>query len=260
MHRQRNQVMTSTTEPATDYRVAVFSPVHDPEHLSEIFQQILGAHPTDARIWARHLPGVLNETFSQSVAQKLAAAMAQAGLQVQVIKRDEVAILNRAERVHHVNFSENGLVLMNLYGQPAITIPWPAIEMICVGEAPLETTRHFSAERWDGIAGGRRSPHPPLETVLSPGLEAWITCRGTYPMLRIDHEHMNYECLGNRRVASSTVNFRSLIGDIVERATAAKLPESTLAYLKHERSLRYRFNTAADLLQYASLQALLARV
>lgn len=241
------------------YRLAIFSPVDEPERLSETFQTVLGMHPTDAKIWARHLPGVLHETFTLQDAQALATAIAELGLRVRVIRRDDVPNLHSAERVHHLRCDESGLQLMDVEGHPALQIPWDSIEMICIGEAPLDTTRHYAGERWDGIAGGRRSPHQPVETTRSTGLEAWITCRSPYPSLRIDHEQMNYEYLGDRCVESATVNFRSLIGDLAERSKNAMLTESTHAYLRHVQPEHYRFKTETELLHYATIQALLAR-
>lgn len=251
--------MSTTGRDNLDYRVAIFPPVKDMEALGGLFQMVVGAHPIDARIWARQTPGVLRERFALEDAQELVESMARLGQKSSVVRADAVPDLDKAVRVHHVRCVDQGLAILNLHGQTETTVPWPAIEMICVGEVPLDNTRHFASERWDGLSGGRRAPHPPVETALSAGLEAWITCSSPYPNLRIDHEHMNYETLGEQRVESATVNFRSLIGELVKRAPGSTLTDSTVSYLQHVDPEHYRFKSVSDLLHYATVQALLAR-
>lgn len=248
-----------STEPDV-YRVAVFSQLADPRELSQVFQDVLQLHPTDALVRSRHVPGILTETFSEEQARTLTAAISQLGIRSSAIRAAEIPDLHHATAVHHAQCVEPGLQLIGLHGQPETLVPWSAIQMICIGETPLETSQHFPSGKWSGVSAGHHYQNPALNLACTPSLEAWITCAAPFPSLRIDHERMNYEYLGARRVDSSAVNFKQFVQDLTRQATAAMLTESTVAYLRHVEPEHYRFKSPDELIRYATLHAVQARL
>lgn len=245
-------------ETNADYRIAIFNRAEDPAALSEVFQRILGIHSTDATIWSHHVPGILNENFSAEQAQSLVDALRALGLDVTAVRSNEIPDLHRALNVHHVRCEDGGLQLIDLHGNLQALIPWNDIQMICVGEAPLSSAHHYPPTNWRIVSVGHHYQHPDSITATQHDLQVWITCRSPHPHLHIDHEHMNYEYLGARRVESATINFSHFIQDVTTRATAALLPESTHAFLTHLQPEHYRFKSTEDLLHYSTLHSVLA--
>lgn len=253
-------IMTENPTEPDVYRVAVFRQLADPHELSEVFQDVLQLHPTDALVWSRHVPGILTEAFSEEQARTLTAAINQLGIPCSVIRATEIPDLHHALPVHHAQCVESGLQLIGLHGEPETLVPWSAIQMICIGEAPVETSHHFPSGKWSGISAGHHYQSSGINLASTPSLEAWITCAAPFPSLRIDHERMNYEYLGARRVDSSAVNFKQFVQDLTRQATAAMLTESTAAYLRHVVPEHYRFKSPDELIRYATLHAVQARL
>lgn len=242
-----------------DYRIAISTRMADPHDLSEIFQRVLHLHPTDAMIWARHVPGVLTETFTADQTRELIAAIEPLGVGVSAIRAADVPDLQHALPVHHVRCQDDGLQVVGVDGEPRVLIPWSAVQMVSVGEVPLESAHHYPSGMWSGVSAGHHYQNPEFSLPLTPSLEAWITCAPPYPNLRIDHEHMNYEYLGERRVDSATCNFKEFLQDVTTHATGALVTDSTEAYLRHIEPERFRFSGLDELVHYATLQAVLAR-
>lgn len=258
--RSSGDLNAETTDASqSDYRLAIYSQIKDPHVLSAVFQSVLKVHPTDAIVWARHVPGVLNESFTVRQAQELASAIQAQGFRARAIQRDQVPNLRQAIAVHHARCEMNGLQLIELHGMPEILIPWSAIQMICVGEVPIEISRHFPAGPFSGLSASHHYHPPQIDVPLTPSLKLLITCGQFLPNIRIDHERMNYEYLGSRRVESATSNFQQFIQDLATRATSAQLTGSTRAYMNHEQPESYRFKSPDEFLQYATLEATLAR-
>lgn len=257
--RKRVPNMTADRSESDDYRVAISGRTADPHDLSEIFQRVLHLHPTDAMIWARHVPGVLTETFTADQARELIAAIEPLGIDVSAIPAADVPDLHHALPVHHARCQDDGLQIVGVDGEPSVLIPWPAVQMVSVGEVPLESAHHYPSGMWSGVSAGHHYQNPDITLALTPSLEAWMTCAPPYPNLRIDHEHMNYEYLGERRVDSATCNFKEFLQDVTTRATGALATESTEAYLRHIEPERFRFSGLDELLHYATLHAALAR-
>lgn len=251
-----------TAQPAEtqdDYRIAIFTRVQEPSELARIFSQHLAMHPTDAEIWSHHVPGVLNESFSIRQAEDLITAINARGIHAKAFRRAEIPDLRQCIPVHHVRCDEGGLQVIDLHDKHEALIPWAAIEMLCVGELPRDAVRHRAPDMWNGSYSGHYSSHGAGLDPFGPEVELWITCRHPSPILRIVHDQVNYEYLGPRRSGSSTINFRSLLLDLAQKATNAWLTESTVDYLQHVHPGRFHFHSSDELLRYATLQALLAR-
>jgi len=241
------------------YHVVIYTKQQDPHDLSLVFQEVLKLHPTDATIWARHVPGLLNEILTLGQAQTLVSAIGAIGQQAEAIPCAAVPDLHQARAVHHARCEESGLQILDLHGAPETLIPWPEIQMLCVGEVPRENSKHYPTTIGSGLSAGHYYKRTEFNVPQTHSLELWLTCSAPTPILFIEHDQMNYEYLGTRRVDSSTVNFHQFVEDLQTRSTNALLPESTQAYLKHDHPEHFRFKNADDFSRYATLNALLAR-
>lgn len=251
--------MTNSDSGPDELRVVVFSKPNHPDELAAVFQQELKLHPTDALIWARHVPGILTATFPAAQAQTLVAAMNRIGVRSSALPADQIPDLHHATVIHHVRCTDDGLRLMQASGEPGALIPWAAIQLVCVGEVPIDVNRHYSSGNWTAVSAGHHFQSGGIVAPGTPALEAWIVCQPPLPALCIDHGHMNYEYLGSRRVDSAACNFHSFITDVIKYATDAPLTESTKAYLTHIKPETYRFPSREDLIRHVALQTLLAR-
>ncbi len=251
--------MTTHASERDDYRIAIFTQLKDPHELGRIFSEQLEMCAVDAELWAHHVPGILNESFSEQQARDLVASISALGIHVKAILRDEIPDLRRAIPVHHARCEEHGLQVIDLHGKHETLIPWPAVEMICLGEVPLETASHHAPDMWNGASTGHYGSHDKSKDPLATVLEVWVTCRPPCPNLRIDHERLNYEYLESRRTVSSEGNFRLFLNDLVSLARHALLTESTQEYLS-QRPRKHPFKSLGELLRYATLNAVLAHV
>ena len=251
-------MVESCTRP-DEYRVAIYSKSDSPQDLSNLLQRELKLHPSDALIWAHHTPGVLSKTFTAEQARALVAAIDQIGIRGSVIHALDLPDPHRATVVHHTRCTEQGLQIVELHNEQDILVPWSDIELICIGEVPLETSRHYSAGMWAGVSAGHHYQSPGVSVPGTPGLEAWVVCRPPHPILCIDHGRMNYEYLGSRRSDSAALNFKQFVMDLTQHATNATLTESTLAYMDHVDPERYRFQSRDDLMRYVTLHTLMVR-
>ncbi len=251
--------MTNSDSGPDELRVVVFSKANHPDELAAVFQQELKLHPTDALIWARHVPGILTGTFPAGQAHALVAAITRIGGHGSAFPADQIPDLHHATVIHHMRCTDDGLRLMQANGEPGGLIPWAAIQVVCVGEVPIDVNRHYSSGNWTAVSAGHHYQSGGVVAPGTPALEAWIVCQPPLPAICIDHGHMNYEYLGSRRVDSAACNFHSFITDVIKSATGARLTESTNAYLSHIQPETYRFPSREDLIRHVTLQTLLAR-
>ena len=239
--------------------MAVYSKPDSAQELNSVFQRELKLHPTDALIWARHVPGILSSAFSADQARALVTAIHQIGVRSSAIPATDIPDLHHAAHVHHARCTDSGLQIVTINSEQEFVVPWSAIELICLGEVPVETNRHYSTGIWSGVSAGHHYQSSGVTVPGTPSLEAWIVCRQPHPVLCIDHGRMNYEYLGARRVDSATCNFQQFITDLTDKATSARLTESTVCYLRHIDPEKYRYSTRDDLLRHATLQTLMNR-
>jgi hypothetical protein len=94
--------MTSAaTDSSPTYRVVVFAAPDDPLELSEVLEETLELHATDASVHARAAPGVLPLLLTREKADRLAAGITAVGLGAEVVADTDLPALARATVVHH---------------------------------------------------------------------------------------------------------------------------------------------------------------
>ena len=248
----------TTASNTTNFRLVVLRAPADHTLLGEVFRDQLHLNSIDALGRARRMPGVLKDHLTHEQAEALAAAVRVAGWEAVALPLSELPDPLHAETVHHARCTESGLTRVGLSGEVESQIGWEAVRLLCIGEAPLETSRHYRLNE-RRVTAGQYLHGGPLELPIPPSLHLWIECRPPTALLQIVHQHMNYEYLGDRRTDSGTANFRIFVGDLVRFAPHAIRTPSTEAYLSGHDSQRYRFNSAEDLLHYLVWQIMLAR-
>lgn len=242
-----------------DYRIAIYSTPHDPTALSKLFEQELRLPSGSAIVWNHHIPGILNEEFSEDKAKKLAASLRLAGVRASAVRRDEIPNLHLAVIVHHLKCTEEGIQLFEPSGHPSALIPWAAVQMVCVGEVFPNISRRHPPSLATGPATGHHYQRPAVDVPFTPIIEAWITCGPPYPHLRFEQDRMHFDGLDSQRREQVPTAFRNLIQDVIARTPTAFVSDSTRAFLQHSQQNKYHFKHPEALLQYATLQALLAR-
>lgn len=241
------------------FRVAVFAAPDNLQELGQVLTGVLGTHPTDALIHARHAPGILPDRLSREQSDQLAAAVSKLGLHAESISADEIPELDHGEAVHHVRCVESGLEIVGLDGARDDQVPWDEIELICVGVVPQEMTKHYTTGEMATLSAARRTTHLALELPLPEGPELWIVRRTPFRAYRVDHKRMNYEYLGDRKTDSATVNFRLFLADLLQRAEHSYVTPSTRAYVSHGAERLYQFDSAEHLSRYAQFHVVVHR-
>lgn len=246
-------------DDAAEFRVAVFGVPDDADDLSRVLERVLGMHATDAHVQARAAPGVFLERLSRETAEALVAAIAETGLQAQVVAESELPCLHDASIIHNARCLEEGLEVLDLHGRIADRIAWGDIDLVSVGQTPHETGRRMVDAPMVALKSARRTERGAVEQVLSPGPQAWIIAANPFRVFHIDHKRMNYGYLADRKSRSATANFRVLIDDLVSHLTRTYLTPATRAWLGHGSVEEYSFASPDALERYTVLHLLIQR-
>jgi hypothetical protein len=239
-----------------EYQVVVFGTPGDPLELRELLIEKLGLHPTDAQVRAHLAPGVLPDRLVKSKADELANAIRKLGVNATAVAAAEIPSFEHPELVHRARCLETGLEVIELHGEPECLLPWGEVELISIGYVPLEHVHRYQVVS-TALTSAPRPPHEALEVAALSGFEAWIIRREPRQALRIDHNRMNYEYLGDRLTDSSTQNFRLFVGDAVRLAPHTYLTPSTRAFLQHGPLRHYHFDSPEELRRYTIFHLLL---
>ncbi|RPI91244.1 MAG: hypothetical protein EHM42_00005 [Planctomycetaceae bacterium] len=251
--------MTQAISP-TWYRIAIFAIPEDRSELAEILAKTLSLLPTDAAIQARNLPGLVNGEFPLDAARRATQALAELGLHAEAIPVDQTPHLHPCETPHHLRWPAEGLEICGLSGEVESTVAWPNVEMISVGQVPLESTMHHTDRKTTFVSAGRHHvPEGDSTARLAAGPEAWVVCREPHRVLRLDHKRFNYEGLAERKTESATANFRQFLMELVARAQDAYLTPATMAFLTAEHAQKYSFASVTELERSTLLHLLIRR-
>jgi len=248
----------SSSQQAT-YFVVLFNLPDDPHAVRDMLVKQLGLHPSDAQIAARAAPGVLPHRFDKATAEALVQQAAQAGVAAEALLAADVPNFEQAEIVHHARCRAEGFEILDYRGQTAGVVPWAEIRVLSVGYIPTDRSRDFHAEPSGTTAVAPHLRHPPTDSALHAGLEAWLVRFHPLQGFRINHDLMNYEYLGDRKSASASQNFRMFIDDVVERAPRLYLTPATRAFREHGLLRHYEFHSSDELRRHTEFHALLAR-
>ena len=248
--------MNSESPDDRSFHVAVFAAPDDPHELADALAEVLGIHPTDAMIHSRLAPGILPDRLSREQAERLAAAINEAGLHAESVSADEIPDFGHGEAVHHVQCPEEGLDIFGLRGGLDDCVPWNEIEFICVGVVPQETTKHYLTSEIATVYSARRTMPALVEVPVFVGPELWFIRRNPHHAYRVHHKRMNYEYLGERKTDSATVNFRLFLDDLLRHTPHAYVTPSTRAFLGHDAERLYHFDSTEHLQRYAQFHYL----
>ena len=239
------------------YRVAIFSAPANFHAVRDVLVASLGLTTIDAMIDARLAPGVLRDRLPRDRAERLVEALAAIGLTAEALPSDQLPEMTRFEAVHHARRSDEGIAIIEYHGAQERVVPWGAVRLFSVGGIP-----NGNATRYVGEPSTFSGPHHTAASVsvhAPNGPVAWIVCEPVTASFSIDHAKMNYEDLGTRMCDSATSNFRVLLSDLIERAPAARCTPATLAFVNHQPSSLWTFDSAEALWRYTVLEELIRR-
>lgn len=240
----------------SNYRVVVFNKQSELDELTDLFVKTLGSTAIDARVGAKHVPGVLPFHLSCDKAQELAQAVCRLGVHAEAIPQQFIPHLDDAQTVHHVRCTPAGLEVLGLQEETQTLVHWGDVELLGIGQLPLETTVHFDLNA-PRFSAARHTAHQPLRTLLPDGPEAWIIGRNPGRAFRIDHARMNYETLGAQKTDSATANFRLFVETMVAHVPEAYLTPSTRSYLCGAPAYEYAFESSECLQRYVEFHLLI---
>lgn len=247
--------MERQTSNDSRVRIVVFEPPREPAQLANILMARLGMHRTDANQQARHAPGILPIQLSRFDAAPIVADLQAAGLPAAVVADDDLPPLDDVDVVHNARVLAEGLQIFDLHGSERELIPWHAVELVALGQVPLESTKRYG-EGEMVVTVGRHAPHGPVNVVSSPGPEAWIVTQTPPRSWRLDHKRMNYESLPGKS-GSATANFRLWFEQLVQRVDPRVLTPAAKAYVMGRHVAEWEFHSTAELKRDVELHWLL---
>jgi CBS domain-containing protein len=243
--------------PGATTRVVIFAKPDDPRTVRDALVEVAGMQPIDAQVRVRTLPCVLPDRFTPEVAAALAARIREDGITARAVDHSEIPELSQVKYSHHVRCTDEGLEVLDSSGELVERIEWEAIKLVNVGSVPASAAQHRVIPQTTVTATARRIAHEKVEIPIRAGLEAWIVATDPIRAVRMDHNLMNYEYLGERKVGSERENFHTLIEDVIAHAPQARITPSTRAFrnkafaagLAFRSSDELRHNTLVHLLR-----------
>lgn len=223
-------------------RLVIISLPEDRDATLAVLHETLNFGMLDAKIRLNHLPGLLPEVFPRDVAEEAARRWRALGGEGLTIPDREIPHLDHARTLHHVELAPNGLAILGLSGRIEEIVPWQQFALLSIGVVPLSEGRRETD--WSGGAI-HAAPVAPSETLKTRrmGPELWLTTESPFRAFHIEHEAMNYECLGERKSTSATANFSVLLEDLMRYVPEIFLTRSARAFLERDSADLSRFAT-----------------
>lgn len=248
-----------STESAPLFRVLVLSLPESPMDLAPTLESHLGLNRIDARIQLHNLPGVLKPTFNSDAADRLVAAIRDAGGYAVPVEDTGIPDLTHPQPLHHVRCLDQGLEIVRHDGMTEQTLDWERLSLLNIGVLPLETAHHEDTESAVFVRSAPRSSESRIELESMRGPEAWLIADDPLRCWVIKQTEMNYEYLGDRKETSSSLNFRLMIDDLIARAKRIYLAPPARAFTGHGLFLHYAFESEQDLRENTLFHLLIRR-
>jgi len=225
-----------------DYRLIIFDAPDDPRALRDLFQAVLGLHPTEAMQWAKRTPGLFPWPLAEGEVRELLDGLYDQGIAAEARRLDTVPKLTPPKSVHIAACLEDGLKIGGLRGEPTHWVPWPKLELIHGGW--LLGAEGEGRETPSGVMGAlatglnamilRRPPatrpeKKPRRSVKEPTTELHLVRTEPRLAFRIVADQMNYSYLGDRLKTAASENFPIFLNDLCARATEATITPSVQA-------------------------------
>jgi hypothetical protein len=249
-----------STESAPLFRVLVLSLPESPIDLASTLESHLGLNRIDARIQLHNLPGVLKPTFNSAAADRLVAAIREAGGYAVPMEDTGIPDLTHPQPLHHVRCLDPGLEIVRPNGTTEQTLDWERISLLNIGVLPLETAHHEDTESALFVRSAPHSSAARVDLESMRGPEAWLIADGDpFSCWVFKQTEMNYEYLGDRKQPSASLNFRLLIDDLIARAKRMYLAPPARAFTGHGLFLHYAFDSEQDLRENTLFHLLIRR-
>lgn len=247
------------------YRLVIFDAIDDPKELRALVQEATGMHPTDAVQWLGRAPGPWPAPLDERATRMMLDGLYDFGVAAEAWRVDQFPDLGTPRTIHRAACLNDGLRLEGARGEPTHWVPWKLVELICAGRVVGEDDgRGGGRVHWPSslVAGARaltlRKPRP-IELKSGPAepvREVLVARREPRVTFRFVENQMNYAYLADRLRNSATENFPIFLADLVDKAKAAHVTESTRSLLENRDPGEHDFPTSRAILDHAALQLL----
>lgn len=241
-----------------DHRVVVFGIPDDPEQLRDLIAELAEVDRVTAGQLVRNLPGVLPQILTRNAAAGLATEIRRLGLTATSIPMADAPDLSHARSTHHVRLSEQGFEVADAE-DGAKSWPWSSVSLLSVGIVPSTAPPHSHPAPTLASGSSHRLWNEGIRVPARARPEALVVLNEDEHVYRIASDAMNYEYLAQRLSTSSSINFRQLVGDLVNYATDAWVTPSTHAFLDRSPMSHYEFRSRDDFRRYTEFQTLRSR-
>jgi len=233
------------------WRVAVFAIPDDRDALKEILITEFDLNPIDAQIEIHNLPGLLRERLNWDKAERVCSRIERLGVASTMIDTRTLPNLNHPKHPHHVRCSDDGMEILGIDGGRKQLIAWKDMALVSIGYVPIESSHHYSTSPEPVFSSAPHHHSMTSEMPTAHGAEMWLLTDDDLPVAyRIDHNQMNYEYLGSRKVDSATSNFQLLVGDILGMSEACYQTPATRAFVSHGPLKHFAFDSSDELQHY----------
>ena len=215
-----------------------------PEILKAAFRAVGELVDADAKILSADAFGILAEGLRAETARTVAGQLAQAGIEVDVIRQDRIPTLPGPHTLRRAGCWPNVFMATDSLGRD-VPVDWANMLLISAGIAPLREAKREVRTRYKvrvtpGLGMGLGlGPMPAVYVV--PEKEVSIRyrreSRGLLDIIvqnepyryHIRAEKFNYGYLGERQSSKKMDNFVQLVGDMASYASEAALNRGAVA-------------------------------
>ena len=229
--------MAGTTEESYCLVQSNLDPI-GPEILKAAFRTVGELVDADAKILSADAFGILAEGLRVETARTVAGQLAQANIEVEVIRQDQIPTLPGPHTLRRAGCEPNVFMATDSLGRD-VPVDWSDVLLVSAGIAPLREAKREVRTRYKVrySAGGLRVPVvyvvPEKEVSIryrreSRGLLDIIVQNEPY-RYHIRAEKFNYDYLAERQSAKKMENFVQLVGDLASYASEAALNRGAVA-------------------------------
>ncbi len=198
--------------------------------------------PLDAPTVARVAYGMLLDDLSATAASRLASALDLEGIDVEVVRQEDVPSVSRAKLIRRAELVDEGLGWYSHLDRPRL-LPWSAVEIIALG-CIRRRPRHVARLRLAGAEDIETSE--PEDDSTATDLVIDLVARDTFPRLRILAGEFSYACLGARMRGRMRENFHTLANELNGRVDAMPNRGAARCQLRHPEWFSYPTWTAFE--------------
>ncbi len=200
------------------------------EQLKNAFQQVPGMAAMDVNILGKDACGVLGKGFEFEQASAMQSALAEQGVETEVVEESVLTELPPARQLAKVEFTPEALRIDNLLGR-VFSLEWDDIMVIAAGRARLTEFKRNLVDKVLVNPGEDCSPKLVMKVETreeqNDHLLLEIITRGAalryHAVADRPEALLLFQCLGERREKDPATNLSLFVRELAQHAPAATL-------------------------------------